>query len=34
MRIKLAVLRFKKWEKLCQFSQIMLKIILAQSVKS
>ena len=34
MRIMLAVLRLKKWEKLCQFSQIMLKLVLAQSIKA
>ena len=33
MRIMLAVLRFKKWGKLCSFSQIMLKLMLAQSIK-
>ena len=33
MRIMIAVLRFKKWGKLCSFSQIMLKIMLAQSIK-
>ena len=33
MRIMLAVLRFKKWGKLCSFSHIMLKLMLAQSIK-
>ena len=33
MRIMLAVLRFKKWGKLCSFTQIMLKFMLAQSIK-